>query len=110
MLWQCIKLHQRGIIFYLKIIPNQKFNKFVGVMASNQPTIKLAIKKPPTKQQANLEVISFFAEYCNVSKSTIILLKGTTTKQKTILLTLNNNIENTRNKIISKISKELNES
>ena len=71
-----------GIILKLKISPNSSKNEFV----KNTDEIKLKITAPPVDGKANKFVIEFLSKTFKIPKSNFKILKGETSKEKTILI------------------------
>ncbi len=80
-----LKQTEEGVIIVLKIIPNSSINGFVSSDDKTQP-VKLKVTAPPVENKANKAVIEYLAKYFKIPKSSIIILKGETAKEKTILL------------------------
>ncbi|MFI3301366.1 MAG: DUF167 domain-containing protein [Candidatus Gastranaerophilales bacterium] len=76
------KLNEKGIILKLKISPNASKNEFI----KTPDGLKLKITALPIEGKANKFVIEFLSKYFKIPKSYIEILKGETSKEKTILL------------------------
>ena len=61
--------------------PNASRSEVIGLHGD---AIKIKIKAPPVDGAANEEVIRFLAEYCEVSKKSVHLLHGETSRNKLI--------------------------
>ena len=75
-----------GIIIKLKIIPNSFKNEFIKIDGG----IKLKITAPPVDNKANKFVIEFLAKNFKIPKTSIKIIKGETSKEKTFLLSTTN--------------------
>jgi len=78
-------------IVYLKVKaqPNSSKNKIAGIYGD---AIKINIKAPAVEGAANKELIKFLSKEFKVPKSEI-QIKGETSKQKTVLLPLNEKVK-----------------
>ena len=73
-----------GIIVDLKIIPNSSKNGFVMPETEEAP-IKLKVTAQPIENKANKAVIEYLSKFFKIPKTSICVLKGETSKEKTIL-------------------------
>ncbi len=80
-----LKLTDDGIIIVLKIIPNSSINGFVIGEDKTLPA-KLKVTAPPVENKANKAVIEYLSKYFKIPKTSISVIKGETSKEKTILL------------------------
>jgi hypothetical protein len=55
-----------------------------GIHRIKDREFKVKVKSPPEKGKANKEIVERLAEYFNVSKSQIIILRGHTSRKKII--------------------------
>lgn len=67
----------------IRVIPNAKQNKIVE---SDDNALRVYVTTVPEDNKANVAVIKLLAEYFNVSKSRIKVIKGITVRDKTILI------------------------
>lgn len=79
------RLTEEGIIVELKVVPNSSKNGFVLPEVPEQP-VKLKVTAQPIENKANKAVIEFLSKQFKIPKTSIIVLKGETSKDKTILL------------------------
>jgi uncharacterized protein (TIGR00251 family) len=79
-----LKPHPQGTLLFLKVIPRASKNEIGEALADE---LKLKITAPPVDSAANRAVIEFIAEKLNHPKSAITLLRGQTSRHKTLLLT-----------------------
>ena len=84
------KIENNYVSFKVKAQPNSSINKIAGIY--DEDSIKINIKAPAVEGAANKELIKFLSKEFKVSKSDIII-KGETSKRKTITLPLNEKVE-----------------
>ena len=77
-----IKETEKGIILSFKISPNSSKNEFI----KNGEEIKIKITSPPVDGKANKCLIEFLSKTFKVPKTSIEIIKGETSKEKTILI------------------------
>ena len=80
-----MRITDDGVIIELKIIPNSSKNGFVMPESPDSP-IKLKVTAQPIENKANKAVIEYLSKYFKIPKTSICVLKGETSKEKTILL------------------------
>ena len=80
-----LKVTEEGVIVALKIIPNSSKNGFVMPETPEQP-IKLKVTAQPIENKANKAVVEYLSKFFKIPKTSIIVLRGETSKEKTILL------------------------
>ncbi len=80
-----LTLTNDGVIVVLKILPNSSVNGFVFSDDKTVP-VKLKVTAPAVENKANKAVIEYLSKYFKLPKTSIIILKGDTSKEKTILL------------------------
>ncbi len=68
----------------VKVTPNASRNQILGL---KQGILQVKIAAPPEKGKANKELIDFLAEELGVKKSAVSIIKGQTSRYKTILIT-----------------------
>ena len=56
------------------------------VMSYVEGVLKVKVAAPPVKGQANKELISFLAEYLDLRKSQLSILKGETSRDKVLVI------------------------
>jgi len=69
-------------IFNVRVIPHAKQNKVVN----NVDVLRVYTTVAPENGRANSAVIEQLAEYFNVAKSKIAILKGLTSRDKVIVI------------------------
>ena len=80
-----LKVTAEGVVVDLKVVPNSSKNGFVMPENPEQP-IKLKVTAQPIENKANKAVIEYLSKYFKIPKTSIIVLRGETSKDKTILL------------------------
>ena len=76
-----IRNTNEGIIVNLRISPNAKKNEII----KDGDIIKVKITALPIDGKANKALVEFFAKNFKIPKTSIEILKGETSKEKTIL-------------------------
>ena len=76
-----IKETKDGIIINLKIVPNSSKNDIV----SEDGFIKVKITAQPLEGKANKALVEFLSKKFKIPKTSIEILKGETSKEKTLL-------------------------
>lgn len=76
-----IRKTNEGIIVNLRISPNAKKNEII----KDGDIIKVKITALPIDGKANKALVAFFAKNFKIPKTSIEILKGETSKEKTIL-------------------------
>ena len=76
-------------IINLKVIPNAKKSEIVGIL---DDALKIKISAPPLEGKANAQIIKFFCDYLDISKSKLEIISGEKSKYK--LLKVDYNFEN----------------
>jgi len=72
-----------GTLLFLKEQPRASKNEIGEVVGQE---LKLKVTAPPVDSAANRAVIEFLAEKLGVSKSSLALVRGETSRHKTILI------------------------
>lgn len=76
------KIVDDGIILRLRISPNASKNQFIFA----EDMIKLKITAQPIENKANKAVVEYLSKLFKVPKTKITILKGDTSKEKTLLI------------------------
>ena len=76
-----VKQTDNGIIANIKISPNAKKNEIIR----EGEIVKIKITAQPVDGKANKALIEFLSKYFKIPKTSIQILKGETSKEKTIL-------------------------
>ena len=71
-----------GIVFQLKISPNASKNEVIKLTE----VVKVKITAPPVDGKANKCLIAYLAKLFKVPKTSIEILRGETSKEKTLLI------------------------
>ena len=72
-----------GCILKCWIQPRSSRNALVGVHGD---AVKIALTAPPVDGKANKELLKFLAKYFKLSKSSIQIIAGESSRNKTILI------------------------
>ncbi len=72
------------ILINVKVKPKAK-KEYVKKVSDNE--FEVAVNEPPEEGRANRRVIELLAEYLNVSKSNISIIKGEKSKSKILKVT-----------------------
>ena len=70
-----------GLIVKVKIVPNSSKNDII----SEDEFIKVKVTAQPIENKANKALVEFLSKTFKVPKTTIEILKGDTSKEKTLL-------------------------
>ena len=76
-----IKETSDGIIANIKISPNSKKNEII----KTETDIKIKITAQPIDGKANKCLVEYLSKHLKIPKTSILILKGETSKEKTIL-------------------------
>ena len=71
-----------GLIIKIKIIPNSSKNDII----IEDEFVKIKVTAQPVENKANKALIEFLSKTFKIPKTSIQILKGDTSKEKTILL------------------------
>ncbi len=93
------KTTQDGIIIQLKIVPNSSKNSII----KENDFIKVKVTAQPIENKANKAMIEFLSKYLKLPKTSIEIIKGETSKDKTILFKTKD--KETQEFIISELTK-----
>ena len=77
-----IKEVESGLILKIKIVPNSSKNDIV----LEEEFIKVKVTAQPIENKANKALIEFLSKTFKIPKTSIQILKGETSKEKTLLL------------------------
>lgn len=77
-----IKETKDGIEFQLRISPNASKNEVIKTSES----VKIKITAPPVDGKANKCLIEYLSKLFRVPKTSIVILRGETSKGKTLLI------------------------
>ncbi len=96
------KIVKDGVLLKIRIVPNSSKNQFI----LSEEMIKLKITAQPIENKANKAVVEYLSKLFKVPKTSIEIVKGDTSKDKTLLFrtTDSQKIENIKS-VISSIEK-----
>ena len=94
-----IKETSDGLLIRVKIVPNSSKNDLI----IEDEFIKVKVTAQPIENKANKALIEFLSKRFKVPKTSIEIVKGDTSKEKTLLFSINN--EEKKQKIISELTK-----
>ena len=80
-----IKEVEDGIIIKIKIVPNSSKNDII----LEEEFIKIKVTAQPIENRANKALLEFLSKRFKVPKTSIEILKGDTSKEKTLLIKTN---------------------
>ena len=80
-----IEFSDKGITLNIKVIPNSSKNELI----KEPDRLRLKITAPPVDNKANKFVIEYLSKFFKIPKTTIQIVRGTTSREKTILLVIN---------------------
>ncbi len=78
-----VRSHKKGVEINFQVLPRSSQSRIVGL---HNDAVKIKLTRPPVDGQANAECCRVVAEYLGVSKTQVNILKGTSSRQKTILV------------------------
>lgn len=76
-----IKETEQGLIIKVKIVPNSSKNDII----LEEGFIKVKVTAQPIENKANKALIEFLSKSFKIPKTRILILKGDTSKEKTLL-------------------------
>ena len=76
-----IKETEQGLVIKIKIVPNSSKNDII----IEDGFIKVKVTAQPIENKANKALIEFLSKKYKISKSSIEIVKGETSKEKTLL-------------------------
>lgn len=94
-----LKTTENGLIIKVKIVPNSSRNEII----LEEEFIKVKVTAQPIENKANKALIEFLSKQFKMPKTSIQIIKGETSKDKTILLSTQD--ENKKTNIISQLTK-----
>lgn len=84
-----IKQTDEGILANIKIVPNSSKNEIV----LEEEFVKVKITAQPIEGKANKALIEFLAKKFKIPKTSIEIVKGETTKEKTIFFKTSDDVK-----------------
>jgi uncharacterized protein (TIGR00251 family) len=73
----------QGATFTVKVHPRAKKNAIAGEVGE---ALKLSLTAPPVEGKANAACIAFLAEVLGVSRSSVTIIAGETSRQKVVCI------------------------
>ena len=73
-----------GIIIEVRVLPRSSKREIVGVVDN---VVKVKLTAPPVDGAANEQLVEVLSKHFNVKKSAIMILKGESSKRKTVKIT-----------------------
>ncbi len=83
-LQNCIVALPDGILLHLKATCRSSAFAMVGVVNNR---VKIKIKAAPVDGKANKEIIQWLAKKCGVPQSSVEIIRGHTSREKTVRMT-----------------------
>lgn len=80
-----LRSHPSGSLVDLHIVPGSSKNEIVGTHGDR---LKIKIKAPPEDGEANIEILNFLSERLQLNKQSLEIIKGLSSRQKTIHINL----------------------
>ncbi len=78
-----LKTKENGTVISIYVQPGARKSEIIGV---HNERLKIKIKAPPVEGKANEEIVNFLADKLNLSKSSIVLLRGEKSREKDLLV------------------------
>jgi uncharacterized protein (TIGR00251 family) len=78
-----VRSHKKGVEINFQVLPLSSQSRIVGL---HNDAVKIKLNKPPVDGQANAECCRVVAKYFRVSKTQVSVLRGTSSRQKTLLV------------------------
>ena len=94
-----IKETPEGLLVRIKIVPNSSKNDII----LEDGFIKVKVTAQPIENKANKALVEFLSKKFKVPKTSIEIVKGDTSKEKTLLFSIND--EEKKQNIISELTK-----
>jgi len=91
------KITDNGILLKIRISPNASKNQII----ITDDGIKIKVTAQPVENKANKALIEYIAKYLKVPKTSVSIIKGETSKDKTLLLSVKDSskIEEIKNRL-----------
>ncbi len=94
-----IKETSDGLLIRIKIVPNSSKNDLI----IEEEFIKVKVTAQPIENKANKALVEFLSKRFKVPKTSIEIVKGDTSKEKTLLFSIKD--EEKKQNIISELTK-----
>lgn len=78
-----LKAAQNGLYIFIKLQPRASKNEIGGAMGNE---LKVSVTAPPVDSAANQALIDFLADELDCSRSAVQIVKGQTSRHKTIFV------------------------
>jgi len=78
-----LKPVQTGLYIFVKLQPRASKNEISGVMGNE---LKISVTAPPVDSAANQALIDFLADKLDCSRNAVQIVKGRTSRHKTIFI------------------------
>lgn len=89
----CIPTISDEIGFYVQAVPNASQTRIMGMSEyQGHLTLKVALATPPIDNKANNTLVRYLADYFDLPKNTVSLLKGHTCRLKLVSFRLSEDI------------------
>ena len=82
-----IKQTEKGLLISLKIVPNSSKNELI---IEESGIVKVKVTAQPIENKANKALIEFLSKLFKIPKSKFEIVKGETSKEKTIFIETSN--------------------
>ena len=79
----CLGAHREGTAIQVRLQPRARRPGLVGRVGER---LKIAVSGPPVDGKANAELCRFLAGILGVAKSAVVVLRGETSREKTVLV------------------------
>ena len=79
----CLKQSGEGVYLAVKLQPRASRNQIGGLLGED---LKIAVTAPPVDSAANQALVEFLAEALGCARSSVQLVRGHTSRRKTIFL------------------------
>jgi uncharacterized protein (TIGR00251 family) len=73
----------KGRIIQVRAVPNSRKK---GLLGFEGGVLKIGLGAPPQDGRANEELIGFLSDHMNVKRSAIKIIRGATSRNKTVLI------------------------
>ena len=84
MSWPFLKESANGIYLAIKLRPRASRQQISGLHGAE---LKVSVTAPPVDAAANRALVDYFAELLDISRSQVELVKGQTSRHKTLHIT-----------------------
>jgi len=78
-----VRPHKKGVEINFLVLPRSSQSKITGL---HNDAVKIKLTKPPVDGQANAECCRVVAKFFGVAKSQVSVLKGVSSRQKSLLI------------------------